>query len=167
MQLSLIVAMSQNRVIGNAGSLPWRLSADLQRFKRLTVGHSIIMGRKTFESIGRVLPQRTSIVITRQMAFRPPGVLVAHSFGEALGLASHSEQAFVIGGEQVYRVALPHVTRMYITAVQASVEGDTYFPAYDETVWRLVEESSHGADERNTFAVRFLVYDRVALAQRI
>jgi dihydrofolate reductase len=167
MRLSLIVAMSWNRVIGRDGGLPWHLSADLQRFKRLTIGHSIIMGRKTFNSIGRLLPQRISIVITRQENYQPAGVLVAHSLQEALEMAKPSSEAFVIGGEQIFRTALPSATRLHITEVQADVAGDTLFPSYDEKQWRLVEESSHPADAKNDYPVRFLVYDRVAAEQAV
>jgi dihydrofolate reductase len=164
MRLSLIVAMSWNRVIGREGGLPWHLSADLQRFKRLTIGHTIIMGRKTFDSIGRVLPGRVSIVITRQNDFHPPGVLVAHDWDEAMAMiakAHVTDEAFVIGGEQIFRMALPYVTRMYVTEVQADVAGETLFPTYDHAEWCLVEESSQPADAKNDFPVRFLVYDRV------
>jgi dihydrofolate reductase len=161
MRLSLIVAMSWNRVIGRDGGLPWHLSADLQRFKRLTVGHAIIMGRKTFDSIGRILPGRRSIVITRQVDFSPPGVVVAHDVNEAIQQATSSDEAFVIGGEQIFQLMLPLVTRMHITEVQANVTGDTLFPAYDPSEWRLTEESVHAADAKNDYPVRFLVYDRV------
>jgi dihydrofolate reductase len=163
MRLSLIVAMSWNRVIGRDGGLPWHLSADLQHFKRLTIGHTIIMGRKTFDSIGRVLPGRVSVVITRQSDFHPPGVLVARDWDEAIGIAKdqRTDEAFVIGGEQIFQMALPYVTRLYVTEVQADVSGDTFFPSYNLAEWRLVEEASHAADAKNDFPVRFLVYDRV------
>lgn len=161
MRLSLIVAMSRNRVIGRAGTLPWRLNADLRRFKRLTTGHPLIMGRKTFESIGRVLPERTSIIITRQLEFQPAGVLVAHSLDEAIQLAGDSDEAFIIGGAQIYREALSRVDRMYITAVDADLPGDTFFPTYDDSQWQLVERADQPLDDKNSLACRFLVYDRV------
>jgi dihydrofolate reductase len=160
MRLSIIVAMARNRVIGRSGTLPWRLSADLRRFKRLTMGHPIIMGRKTYESIGRLLPGRTSIVVSRNVDFRPSGVEVARNLTDAIRLASASDEAFVVGGGQVYAESLPLADRLYITAVDADVEGDTFFPPFDASAWRLVEESFQPADEKNLYASRFLVYNR-------
>jgi dihydrofolate reductase len=160
MRLSIIVAMARNRVIGSGGALPWRLSADLRRFKRLTMGHPIIMGRRTFESIGRPLPGRATIVVTRSPEFRPPGVSVAGSLPDALRLAGDTDEAFVIGGGQVFAESMPLADRLYLTAVDADVEGDTFFPPFDESAWRLVEESSQPADDKNEFPSRFLVYDR-------
>src|SRR5690349_5756939 len=127
-KLSLIVAMTPNRVIGRDGTLPWRLSADLQRFKRITMGHPIIMGRKTFESIGRVLPGRTTIVVSRRKDYSPTGALLAESLPAAIDLAGTSDEAFIVGGSEIYRAALPLVQRLYITMVQADIQGDTYFP---------------------------------------
>jgi dihydrofolate reductase len=161
MRISLIVAVSQNRIIGRAGALPWRLSADLRRFRRLTLGHHLIMGRKTFESIGGPLPGRTSIVVTRQTAYAPPGVVVARGIDAALQAAVGDSEVFFIGGGELYRHALPLVQRLYMTVVDAAVEGDTSFPELTPGAWRVVEESGHGADERNEFACRFLVLDRV------
>ncbi|MDP6469021.1 MAG: dihydrofolate reductase, partial [Pirellulaceae bacterium] len=126
MRTSLIVAIANNDVIGVNGDLPWKLSDDLRRFKQLTMGHSIIMGRKTYESIGRLLPGRTSIVVTRQKAYSvKPGALLAHSVTAAVDLARESSEVFIIGGAEIYRVALPLVDRMYVTAVAAEVAGDT------------------------------------------
>jgi len=155
MTVSLIVAMSENRVIGRAGGLPWRLSDDLRRFKRLTTGHTIIMGRKTFESIGRPLPNRTSIVITRQADWTTEDVIVAHSLDEALERASHDDEVFVIGGGEIFGQALPRADRLYLTIVHADIEGDVYFPAIDESNWRCVHEERHEADERNEYAYTF------------
>nr|AIA17454.1 Dihydrofolate reductase [uncultured bacterium] len=140
--------------------MPWRLSADLQRFKKLTMGHAIIMGRKTFESIGRALPGRTSIVITRQPNYRVDGVLTARNLFESLRLCGNADQAFVIGGGEIYSQALPLADRLYLTAVDAEVEGDTYFPPWDEQQWRMVEETTHPCDAKNSFAMRFQIYDR-------
>lgn len=161
MKLSLIVAMSRNQVIGHAGRLPWRLSDDLKRFKRLTMGHPIIMGRKTFESIGKALPGRTSIVITRQKDFRPAGVRVASSLSQAIQLAQDNEEAFVVGGAQVYAEALPRVDRIYVTLVETDVEGDTLFPDWNPRDWRLIEQAFHPADDKNEFDHHFRVYDRM------
>lgn len=160
MPLSLIVAVAENQVIGREGQLPWRLSADLRRFKRLTMGHRIVMGRKTYESIGRALPGRTSIVLTRQADFQAAeGVLVADSLEAALREAGDDE-VFVIGGAGVYRESLPRATRVYLTRVHADVEGDTFFPRLDPQTWRLVEQHPHPADEKNDFAHTFQVYER-------
>jgi dihydrofolate reductase len=160
MRNSLIVAMSENRVIGRDGRLPWRLSADLQRFKRLTMGHHLVMGRKTWDSIGRPLPGRTSIVITRDPAFRAGEALVAHSIDQVAGLASGADQVFFIGGAEIYRQVLPFVERIYMTLVRAHIDGDTFFPAWDPHRWRLVESVSGQADERNQYDYDFLTYDR-------
>ena len=160
-RISLIVAMAQNQVIGRGGSLPWRLSADLKRFKTLTMGHSLAMGRKTFESIGRALPGRTSIVITRQADYcARPGVLVAPSLNSAIELAADDTELFVIGGGEIYRLAVPLAERMYVTLVDAEVAGDTFFPEVNLTEWRLVEQSHHAADEKNEYPHRFCIYER-------
>ena len=156
--LSLIVAMSAGGVIGRAGQLPWKLSADLQRFKRLTMGHPLIMGRRTYDSIGRPLPGRTTIVVTRQPQPACSGVLIAHTLPQAYELAKNDVEAFVIGGGEIYRQALPDVTKLYVTLVHADIEGDTFFPDIDWSQWQLVDESSHPSDERNTFATTFRVY---------
>jgi dihydrofolate reductase len=179
MLVSVIVAVSDGGVIGRAGALPWRLSADLRRFRRLTSGHAIVMGRKTYESIGRPLPDRTSIVVTRNAEYRPPGVQVAASLPAALELAAAAEraaaarrlssgeassasdeEAFVIGGGELYRHAMPLADRLYLTLVHANVEGDVFFPPVDPAQWDPIERSDHGADEKNAFAYSFLRYNR-------
>jgi len=161
MKTSLIVAMANNRVIGVDGGLPWKLSADLKRFKQLTMGSSIIMGRKTYESIGRLLPGRTTIVVTRQEAYPvAAGALLANSVPAALERAGGGSEAFVIGGAEIYRAAFALVDRMYVTVVDAEVAGDTFFPAWDSSQWQLIEQSDHAADERNAFDYSFRIYDR-------
>ena len=160
MRYSLIVAMSENRVIGRAGGLPWRLSADLRRFKRLTMGHHIVMGRKTFESIGRPLPGRISVVVTRDVDYHPDTVLVAHSIEDAKRLASEDDEVFFIGGGEIYRQVLPEVDRIYMTAVRAEITGDTRFPELDPSQWRLVETVQGRADDKNEYDHAFLIYDR-------
>jgi dihydrofolate reductase len=160
----ILVAMSPGRAIGRAGELPWRLSADLQRFKRLTMGHAIVMGRKTLESIGRALPGRSSIVITRQTDYQPPaGVLVAHDLPAALRLAAADDEIFIIGGGEIYHLALPLADRLYLTLVEAEIAGDTFFPDVDLSQWRLTQETHHAADERNEHPHWFRVYERPAL----
>jgi dihydrofolate reductase len=152
--------MSENRVIGRQGALPWRLSADLRRFKRLTMGHHLIMGRKTFESIGRPLPGRTSIVLTRQNAYHAGGVLTAAGLPEALRLAAGDDEVFIIGGAQIYEIALPRAERIYLTDVHAQVQGDTVFPDFSEDEWSVVDQEHHVSDDRNAFDYSFRILDR-------
>ena len=157
MLISIIAAMGRNRAIGYKNTLPWRLPADLQRLKQLTLGHHILMGRKTFESIGRPLPGRTSIIITRQKDFQAEGCLIAHSLGEAIDLAkSHGEQeAFIIGGAEIYAQALSIADRMYLTLVDAEPEADAFFPEFDENLWEKIAGKFVAADEKNQYAVTF------------
>jgi dihydrofolate reductase len=168
MTVSLIVAMAENRVIGRGNQLPWRLPDDLKRFRQLTMGHAIIMGRTTFESIGKALPGRRSIVISRQGGWPAQhGVHVARSLAEALAQSRSlgDDEAFVIGGAQVFREALPHADRIYLTLVHASIDGDAYFPDVDWRQWRLVDELRHEADDHHTFPFSFRRYDRIANAE--
>lgn len=158
---SIIVAFDQQGVIGQRGALPWRLSADLVRFKRLTMGHTLVMGRKTFESIGRPLPGRASIVITRQSTYTHPGVQIAASLDEALQLADKQREVFVIGGQSIYQLAIPRVDRLYVTRVLADVEGDTWFPEMDWSEWELQETAFQPADDRNQYDSQFEVYCRI------
>jgi dihydrofolate reductase len=161
-RLSLIVAMTRAGVIGRAGGLPWKLSEDLKRFKSLTMGHHLLMGRKTYDSLGRALPGRTSIVITRQASLAvPAGVLIAADFSAARELAPADSEPFVIGGAEIFSLALPHTQRLYVTWVEADVPGDTYFPAFDRTQWREASSQSHSADARNEYDTTFCIYDRV------
>jgi dihydrofolate reductase len=161
MRLALIVAMTRGGVIGRAGGLPWKLSADLKRFKALTMGHHLILGRKTFESLGRVLPGRTSVVITRQAGYqRPPDILLAASLAQALEFASGDEEPFVIGGAQVFQLALPRADRLYVTWVEGDVAGDRWFPPWDAAQWRLAHWESHPADAKNEYDTTFCIYER-------
>ena len=158
--LSAIVAVSRNSIIGRDGGMPWRQSADLKRFKALTMGHAMIMGRKTFASLGRVLPGRTSIVLSRQSALElPEGVLHAHSLDEALELCEQDPEPFVIGGGEIYRLAMPQIERLHVTRIDADLTGDTRFD-YDLSAWRLREESSHSADAKNEYPYTFQVWER-------
>ena len=162
MQLSLIVAMTRGGVIGRGGGLPWRLSSDLMRFKSLTMGHAIIMGRKTLESLPRALPGRKMIVVSRAKEFSAPAdVLVASSLGEALRLAGDDDRPYVIGGGEVFKQALPVADQLYVTWVEAEVEGDVRFPAVDWQEWREVSAERHSADEKNEYDTTFCIYDRV------
>jgi dihydrofolate reductase len=166
MLVSLIAAVAENGVIGRNGELPWRLSADLKRFKALTMGHPIIMGRHTWDSIGRTLPGRTSIVVTRQTHWTPPlaDVKVVHDIEGALKAAAAApggdREAFIIGGGELYSAALPHANRLYLTSVLSAVEGDATFPPYNANEWRLLTSENHAADAKNDFAHVFEVYER-------
>jgi dihydrofolate reductase len=160
MTLSLIVAVSENGVIGRSGDLPWHLSADLRRFKQLTMGHTIVMGRKTYESIGRPLPGRTSLVLTHDKAYQAEGCRIVSSLDEALRVAADDSERFVIGGQQIYRLALPRADRLYWTQVHAQIDGDTFFPEVDWDDWTMIEDERHPADEKNQFDYSFRVYQR-------
>lgn len=162
MIVSLIVAAGKNRAIGYKGALPWRLSADLARFKRLTMGHHLVMGRKTYESIGRPLPGRTSIVVTRRSDYKAEGCCVVHSLDEALQLARErgEQEAFIIGGAEIYRTALPIADRIYLTEVEASPEADTFLPEFDAAEWEQDDEEFISTDERNQYSMRFVTLKR-------
>lgn len=158
--LSLIVAMSENQVIGKDGGLPWRLRSDLVRFKKLTMGHTLIMGRKTFESIGRVLPGRRTIVVSRTVtAFA--GVDTAKSLEEALVMAQQDTEPFVVGGGEIYRQALPLAGRIYLSRIHQIVDGDTHFPAIDFERFKLRQNDEIPASEFDEHAHTFQIWDRV------
>ncbi|MCE9552756.1 MAG: dihydrofolate reductase [Planctomycetes bacterium] len=159
--LSLIVAVAENGVIGRGGTLPWHISADLKRFKQLTMGHTIIMGRRTWDSLGRALPGRKSIVVSRNPQFQTAGAEVAPSLDAALALAAGDTEAFVIGGASLYEEALAMADRLYITRVEAAVEGDTYFPTFDMGQWQLVEPGQAEVDLASGLGYRFERYERL------
>ena len=162
MVVSLIVAVSENGVIGRDGGLPWRLSADLKHFKKTTMGHHLIIGRRTWDEVGKPLPGRTMVVVTRSRRFAPEGVHVAHSLEEALDIARDDGEPFIGGGAHIYRMALENdlVNRLYVTRVHSEIEGDTRFPDFDLKMWELVFEEHHLADEKNEYSYSFLVYER-------
>jgi dihydrofolate reductase len=137
--VSIIAAMARNRVIGIRNTLPWHLPEDLKHFKALTLGHHIIMGRKTYESIGRPLPGRTTVIVTRDPAYRVEGCLIAHSPAEAIALCGADEEVFFVGGGELYGQVLPLADRLYLTEIQADYAGDAVFPAIDRAVWREAE----------------------------
>lgn len=158
--ISIIVATSMNDVIGIRGDLPWKLSDDLKRFKQLTMGKPIVMGRLTWESIGRPLPGRQNIVLTQQAGYAADGCDVAASPAEALAAAAEAEEIMIIGGGQIYALFLPKASRLYVTRVQASIDGDAFFPGIDETTWQLVDRVPHAADDANEYAFEFRTYER-------
>lgn len=160
MTLSLIAAMAENRVIGRDNRIPWRLPADLRHFKATTMGHSVIMGRKTFASIGRPLPGRRCIVLSRRPDFTWPGIEVAGSLGEALALTEGEDEAFVAGGGSVYAEALPRAARIYLTVIHAEIAGDTYFPRFEGHEWRLVDDRYHDCGADAPFSYSFRRYER-------
>ena len=159
--LSVIVAVSENGVIGRDGDLPWRLSADLKRFRELTMGHHIVMGRATYESIGKPLPKRTSVVLSRDANYTVaeyPEIHTATSLDAALEIASGDDEVFVIGGEAIFREALPRADRLYLTLVHADVEGDVHFPADGLSGWELSDSQRFEADGKNEHDYSFRVY---------
>jgi dihydrofolate reductase len=159
-RVSLIAALAANRAIGRGGQLPWHLPPDLARFKRLTLGHTLLMGRKTFDSFGRPLPGRPIVVVTRNPAWpAPPGVSVARTVDEGLAIAAGPE-VFVAGGAEIYRAALPRADRLYLTFLEQEFAGDTFFPEVDWKDWRLVEDERHGPGEGAPFPYRFATYER-------
>ncbi len=162
MTLSIVVAMARNRVIGRDNDLPWRLPEDLKRFKALTMGKPMVMGRKTFESIGRPLPGRTTIVVSRQAGLQIPGCVVVDSIDAAIRAADGAPEIMLVGGAQLYSEALPRVNRIYLTRIHADVEGDTLFPLLDPTEWRETVVGSHAADERHAYAFTYVNLERVA-----
>jgi dihydrofolate reductase len=158
--ISLVVAASTNNIIGVAGDLPWHLSDDLKRFKALTLGKPIVMGRKTYESIGRALPGRQNIVITTQTEFAADGCDVVSSPAAALVAAAEAEEVMIIGGGEIYRLFLPLAARIYLTRVKVDLEGDTNFPALDESDWLETAREEHSADESNDYDFAILTYSR-------
>ncbi|SFO26642.1 dihydrofolate reductase [Mesorhizobium sp. NFR06] len=167
MDIAIYVAIAENGVIGREGGLPWRLSTDLKRFKADTMGKPIIMGRKTYEGIGRPLPGRLNIVVTRDKAWRAEGIEVAHSLGDAITLAKARgrcmagvDEICVVGGGEIYAQALPVADRLHVTHVLAIVDGDAHFPPIDPSIWRVVSAEDFPAGEKDSHATRYTVYER-------
>jgi dihydrofolate reductase len=182
MKLSIIAALSTNNVIGRGNALPWHLPADLKRFKALTMGHHLIMGRKTYESVGRPLPGRTNVIVTRDPDWNAMAaaatplaasfeadpktsapVIVVRSLEEALDLAKDDAEPFIAGGAQIFEQTLHRASRMYLTRVHVEIEGDAYFPDFDDVAeWQLVDSEHREPDEKHAYAYSFLTYDRIA-----
>lgn len=166
--LSAIAAMAENRTIGFKNSLPWHLPADLKHFKTLTHEHPILMGRKTFESIGKPLPNRTNIILTRDPTYQAAGCIVVTSLELAIqeALNSHhntNNEIFIIGGEEIYRQLLPHVQQLYLTIVHHEFEGDAFFPALNNNEWHEISRETHHADEHHAYNYSFLTLERVKI----
>ena len=165
MKIAFIVAVARNNVIGINNQLPWHLPEDLKYFKRITMGKPIIMGRATYDSIGKPLPGRPNIVITRNPDYQPAGVTVVHSLDEALKAAEKlmppgQDEAAIIGGEQIFAQAFPQTDRLYLTEVDAAPEGDTFFPTFDRQQWREIAREQHAACEKNPYPYSFVVLER-------
>ncbi len=161
MILSVIAAVARNNVIGNENKLLWHMPADLKHFKSVTSGHSVIMGRKTYESIGRALPNRRNIVISRQAGYSAAGCEMSRSLDEAITACKGEEEVFIIGGADIYRQALSLSDRIYLTRVAADFKGDAYFPEINFSEWKMVETQHHKADEKNGFDYSFSTYHRI------
>ncbi|XQW84486.1 type 3 dihydrofolate reductase [Thalassotalea piscium] len=160
--LSMIVAHADNRIIGKDNEMPWHLPADLAYFKKITLGKPVIMGRKTFESIGRPLPGRQNIVISRDPQYQADGVETVISVEQALKVAGEVEEVMVIGGGAIYQHCLPAADRLYITHIKGNIAGDTQFPEYDtDTIWKKVSSELRAADEKNSYDLDFCVYHRI------
>ena len=153
--VTLVVAVADNGVIGRENALPWHLPEDLKRFKRITMGKPIVMGRKTFESIGRLLPNRTTVVLTRRPDYVVPGAIVASSLTDAINAAARDDEIFVIGGAEVFREALPIADCLHLTTVDAEPAGDTHMPSFDVAHWREEVSEGHPADDRHVHAYRY------------
>lgn len=158
--IALVVAVSDNGIIGQAGGLPWHLPDDLKHFKAVTMGKPLLMGRRTFQSIGRPLPGRRNLVLTRGGADFPPGIETVHSIGEAQALLPDAPELCVIGGATLYRQTLSLARRLYLTQVHGIVAGDVRFPGWEAAEWRETERREHPADERHRYAMSFLTLER-------
>lgn len=157
---SIIVAAAQNNAIGKNNELLWHMPADLKYFKNKTSGHAIIMGRKTYESVGKPLPNRRNIVITRKKDYSVKGIEVCHSLEEALNLCNPNEENFIVGGAEIYSQAMALSDRIYITLIYGEFEADSFFPPILKDIWQLTSESFHEADEKNPYDYNFMTYDR-------
>lgn len=165
MIVSAIAALSKNRVIGKNNDLPWKLPDDMKFFMEKTKGHHVVMGRKNYDSLHpkfKPLPERNNIVLTRQRKIEAPGCTVLHDIKEALLMANknHESECFIIGGSEIYEIAMPHTNRLYLTEINAEIEGDTYFPTIDKNQWIETSRVHHPADDRHKYSFDFVVYER-------
>ena len=166
MKISLIVAASENNVIGRDNDLPWKLPIDMKFFVQTTKGHSILMGRKNLESFGRLLPNRTNILLTRDRNFQFEGAEIFYDLQKAIAFAKEieEEELMVIGGGEIYRQCMPFADRIYLTRVHAEIEGDVYFPQLDSSIWKLKSEEYHEKDEKHNYAFTFQKFERAEIA---
>ena len=168
MRLCLIWAMTRNRVIGRDNALPWQLPDEMRHFMRTTLGKPVIMGRKQFQAMGKPLPKRTNIVLSRDPSFRPNGIVVARTLADAIARAHQAAgeipdgEIMVIGGAEIYALSLPRADRLYFTLIDAELDGDTFFPEFDELQWREVRREEHRADARHAHPYLIRVLDRVS-----
>lgn len=160
-EVTLIAAAGENNELGKDNDLVWHLPDDFKRFKILTTGHYIIMGRRTFETFPKLLPNRTHVVITRKENYSPEGAIVVHSIDEALEVAKNDKHPFVIGGGEIYKLSLPKADRIELTRVHGTFDADTYFPEFNEENWKLVSSEFHPKDDRHNYSFTYLTYDRV------
>lgn len=162
MIITIIAAATENRVIGKNNELPWKLPKDLARFKKITTGHPIIVGRKTFESFGgKPLPNRKNIIISRNPEYKVDGADVVHSLQDAISICNGEQEVFICGGAEIYRQAIPIAHRMHLTIIHADIKGDTYFPGYDSDEWREVEFIELAADNKHAHSFSWLILERI------
>ena len=159
-RVSLVVAMAKNRVIGHKNAIPWKLPNEVKLFKRITMGHHIVMGRKTYESINRLLPGRTTVIVTHDRNYKVPGAIVAHGVKEALEACQGDDEVMVIGGAALFKDTLRVADSLYLTIVDAEPEGDTFMPEFDMSEWRETSSEHFAPDEKHAYAYTFYVYDR-------
>ncbi len=158
--LSIIVAMAQNRTIGINNTLPWHIPEDLKRFKALTMGHHMIMGRKTFDSIGKPLPGRTTVIVTRNQGLKVEGCIIAHTLAEAIAVSAGDNEIFVIGGAEIFAAALPLADTLYFTEIQQDVAGDVFFPEFDKHAWRKITDEPHRQEIPQPLEYHFVTYSK-------
>lgn len=162
----MLVAVARNGVIGKNNRLPWHLPADLRYFKALTLGHHIVMGRRTFESIGRLLPGRESVIVTRQAGYQVPGAIVAASVDEAFAACRGNSEIFIVGGAELFRQCLDKADRLYFTEILADFDGDVYFPEFDRSQWQETSRAKHKLDDPDGLEYHFVVYNRKLSLQK-
>lgn len=160
-EISLIAAMAKNRVIGEQGGMPWHLPAELKYFMHNTIGKPVLFGRTTYENLPRKpLPKRDNLILTRDMSYQAPGAIVVHSLNEAIEKTDGAPELMIAGGATVYELAMPHAERMYLTLIDADVNGDTYFPSWDESEWETISSEQHPTDENNAYAFTTTILQR-------
>lgn len=162
----IIVAMAKNRVIGVNNTLPWRCPEDLKHFKQLTMGHSLIMGHKTFDSIGKPLPGRTTVVVTRDPELKIEGCLIAHSLPDALAACANDTRIYIVGGAQIYTQAMPYADTLYVTEIQQNVEGDAWFPEFDKSEWLEASREVRHQQTPQVLEYHFVTYHRIKTTTR-